>query len=248
MKLLDNLLRHFNKSFENKLIKEEQFNERENHEEEIKEEIKQSYLTNDIKNILIHGKARSGKTHLATEYYNNTSIQDKLFIAHGTFWNDWKYHILGGELLESVEDFNALFTDHKLIIIDELEGLLFSLPEEKKEKFINSLKLCIENPNQTAIITNPKPLDILRLQEISGSVEYFLRKFDLILVGNSSYSSIEESCLNEFDYIANSYSCSFDYGYNFLVYQKEQNSSFVLQIISQAPTIFKGITYEYSQK
>ena len=206
---------------------------------------KQSYLKSNINNILILGKTGAGKTYLVKEYCNNSSIEEPLFISVGTIINGFQHLIYDDTFLKCLDDFDSLFNEHKLIIIDELEQLLFSLSSEKKAKFIDCLKASLRNSNQTVIIINRQPIPLNKLNKIAKNVEYPLADFDLILVGRLSYFAATNSYLNEFDSFTEShnfplYYCQQSECY-FLVYPKGKDSSFELREISQAKYIFSKV-------
>ena len=204
---------------------------------------KQSYLKSNINNILILGKTGAGKTYLAREYCKNSSIENPLFIGVGTIINDFQHLVYDDIFLKHMDNFDSLFKEHKLIVIDELEQLLFSLSQPKKQKFINCLRDSLRNPNQTIIIINQQPIPLAKLNKIAKNVDYPLGDFHLILVGSLSHFAATNSYLNEFDSFTESrnfplYYCQQSESY-FLVYQKGEDSSFKLREISQAKYIFR---------
>ena len=231
--------KNFNKSFRSQegldIIKKYQLNPA----------AQQSYLKSNINNILILGKTGSGKTYLIKEYCKNYSIKNPLFISIGTIINGFQHLIYDESFLKYIEDFDSLFKEHKLIIIDELEQLLFSLSYEKKQKFIDCLRASLRNPNQTVIIMNRQPIPLRKLNKIAKNLEYPLGDFDLILVGRLSHSAATNSYLSEFDSFTESrnfplYYCQQSECY-FLVYPKGINSWFELRGISQAKYIFRQV-------
>ncbi|MGK7892698.1 MAG: hypothetical protein AB4372_03360, partial [Xenococcus sp. (in: cyanobacteria)] len=193
--------------------------------------VKQSYLKSNINNILILGKTGAGKTYLLKEYCNNSSIEDPLFLDN-TF-------------LKYMDDFDSLFAEYKLIIIDGLEQLFFSLSQDKKPKFINCLKGSLKNPNKTVIITNQQPIPLTKLNKIAQNADYPLAEFDLILAGSLSHFAATNSYFSELDSFTESrnfplYYCQPSESY-FLVYPKGINTWFELTEISQAKYIFRQL-------
>ena len=223
------LFQQKNKDCDKNLLNQEEVNNIVNYE--FNPAAKQSYLKSNINNILILGKTGAGKTYLVKEYCNNSSIQDPLF--------------LDDTFLKYIDDFDCLFAEYKLIIIDGLEQLFFSLSQDKKQKFINCLKGSLKNPNQTLIITNQQPIPLAKLNKIARSIEYPLADFDLILVGRLSHSAAINSYLSELDSFTKSrnfplYYCQQSESH-FLVYPKGINSWFELTEIAQAKYIFRQV-------
>ncbi len=237
MQILNRLFSQSQKDADNNFLTQQEINTNKNYQ--LNPTVKQSYLKSNINNILILGKAGTGKTHLAQEYYNNCSLQDKIFITQGSALDNFHYLILGQTLLKFAENFDSLFKNHKLIVIDDFESLLYYLSKAQKLELINCLKFSLNNPNQTVIVSNPDPIPLAKLNKIAQIVEYPLEDFDLILVGKFNYGTITKSYLSDFDSISVSEKLYYRSDeYPFLVYRKERDNSFKLREISQAKSIF----------
>ncbi len=243
MQIVKQLFRQGKKDFNKGFLNQEGLNTIKKYQ--LNPSAQQSYLKSNINNILILEKTGAGKTYLVKEYCKNFSVENPLFISVGTIINDFQHLIYDESFLKYLEDFESLFNEHRLIIIDELEQLLFSLSHEKKQKFTDCLKASLKNPNKTVIITNQQPIPLVKLNKIAQNVDYPLADFDLILVGSLSHFAATNSYLSEFDSFTESrnfplYYCQPSESY-FLVYPKGKDNSFELREISQAKYIFSKV-------
>ena len=229
MQIVKQLFRQSKKDFTKVFLNQQGINTIKNYQ--LNPTAQQSYLKSSINNILILGKTGAGKTYLVREYCKNSSVENPLF-PHNTF-------------LKYLDDFDSLFNEHKLIIIDELEQLLFTLSHKKKQKFIDSLKASLRNPNQTVIIINPQPIPLNKLNKSAQNVDYPLADFGLILVGSLGYFAATNSYFSEFDSFTESRNFPLYYcqqsASHFLVYRKGKDNSFELREISQAKYIFRQV-------
>ncbi len=243
MQIVKQLFRQSKKDFTKGFLNQEGVNTIKNYQ--LDPAAQQSYLKSNINNILILGKTGAGKTYLAREYCKNSSVENPLLIGVGTIINGFQHLIYDESFLKYMDDFDSLFEEYKLIIIDELEQLLFSLSQQKRQKFIDCLKASLRNPNQTVIITNQQSIPLAKLNKIAQNVDYPLADFDLILVGSLSHFAATNSYLIEFDSFTESrnfplYYCQPSESH-FLVYPKGKDSSFQLSEISQAKYIFRQV-------
>ena len=243
MQILKWLFQHKKKDSNKRLLNQEEVNNIVNYE--FNPAAKQSYLKSNINNILILGKTGAGKTYLAKEYWKNSSVGNPLFMGVGTIINESQDVMYDQTFLKYLDNFDSLFAEHKLIIIDEFEQLFFSLPQDKKQNFINCLKASLKNPNKTVIITNQQPIPLKKLNKIAQNADYPLAEFDLILVGSLSHFAATNSYLSKLDSFTKSrnfplYYCQPSKS-DFLVYQKREDSSFKLREISQTKYIFREV-------
>ena len=208
----------------------------------VKNQIKRN-LFSQKNNILILGESGSGKSFLVNTYYEKCLLSRKLLIQSKKIDGSLQYYVSDNLAFSKVQNLAFLLENHDLIIIDELDGLLFELSTLRKQIFIRSLKKCLNEPQKTVIIANQRPLSTIDLIQIFDASDCSLREFAEIIVGRLNVMDIYDSYLKDFPDIEKC--LNFDSAQrNFLFYNRQKKNKLVLEGIFGSKALVEKLNNE----